>query len=74
MKNDRLVTMLFVMLVITSSSCKKTYTCVCSGGFAGGTTETKIKAVNRQQAHRQCTKDNPPYNKDMADGMYCELK
>lgn len=74
MKNYSLIAMLFILLAATSSSCKKTYTCVCRGGLAGWTTETQIAAANRQQAHRQCTKDNPPYNKDMADGMYCELK
>jgi hypothetical protein len=59
-------------VLILFSSCRKNYTCICSGGIAGHIyEEVDVKADSKVRAQVKCeAKSDPPG----ADGVYCELE
>ncbi len=69
----RTISILTIAAIFAFSSCqKKSYTCVCTGGFAGTTEKTEIKAKNRGEAETKCKNMSTPPN--VSDGYSCELK
>ncbi|RYE24404.1 MAG: hypothetical protein EOP51_07460 [Sphingobacteriales bacterium] len=60
------------MATLAFTSCKKEYTCKCTGGIGGGTYEQTIKAANKEMAKKDCAaKGTPP---GTSEAMECVLK
>jgi hypothetical protein len=70
----RILLMMSLGAILAFSSCvqKKSYTCACTGGFAGTTTKTEIKAKNRAAAQQECKSHSSP--PEVGCGFYCELE
>ena len=68
---------LFALAVLSFSSCKKednrkTYTCVCTGGFGGTSQDKFVKANDDTEAAQNCKALSSPAN--VNDGIECKLK
>ena len=60
------------ILSLAFTSCKKEFTCNCTGGLAGNTIERTVKSKNTEKAKKDCIALSDP--KTTNDGYECSLK
>jgi hypothetical protein len=60
------------MLSLAFTSCKKEFTCTCTGGFAGHTIERTLRSKDTKNAKKDCIALSD--SKTTNDGYECDLK